>query len=192
MGLFRPYERSQNDNAASEAAPSAAEKPQTPTKKKVPTPTRREAEAARRERLNPTLSPNEQRQRDREAKAKSREEQWAKVDEQPGRVLLRDFLDSRRGIAQWWMPIVISALAIALFTMNIYPPLAVWATVLPYLALIALAIHVFLLWRQFKALHAQRLPKESLKGLLMYLVNRIISLRRFRVPQPRVKPGDEI
>lgn len=191
MGLFRPYERSQNESPTSAASP-AAEKVEVSNKKKVPTPTRREAEAARRERLNPTLSSSEQRQRDREAKAKSREEQWAKVDDQPGRVLLRDFLDSRRGVAQWWMPIVISTLAVALLTMNLYAPLAMWATALPYLALIALAVHVFVLWRQFKVLHAERLPKESLKGLLLYLVNRIISLRRFRVPQPRVKPGDEI
>ena len=69
---------------------------------------------------------------------------------------------------------------------------AIYATFFPYLALLALGIHIFLLWGQYKRLHAERLPNEPLRGLLMYMVNRIISLRRLRMPAPTVKPGDEI
>lgn len=199
MGLFRPYERSGDaadkpESAATEATTEPAAKKQVPTpaKKATPTPTRKEAEAARRERLHPTLTPAEQRKQDRAAKAKLREESWAKVDEDPGRVLLRDFLDSRKGLAQLWMPVIISGLALALAIMYLYPDGAVVATFVPYFALAALAVHIFILWRQFKKLHAERLPTGSLKGLLIYLINRIISLRRFRVPLPRVNPGDEI
>lgn len=199
MGFFRPYERSEDAAKPSEPAKSvasseASSKRQVPTpaKKAAATPTRKEAEAARRERLNPTLSPADQRKADRATKAKQRDESWSKVDQGPGRVLLRDFIDSRKGMAQWWMPVVISTLALALAVMYIYPDGAMVATFVPYLALAALALHVFVLWRQYKALHAERLPNESLRGLLIYLINRIISLRRFRVPLPRVNPGDEI
>jgi len=187
VGLFRPYERSEDapSTAAADAAATAA-------KKKVPTPTRKEAEAARRERLNPTLSPSQQRARDRESKAHQREESWKKVDNEPSRVLLRNFIDSRKGMAQWWMPTIMSTLVLALVIMYAYPPGAIVATFVPYAALALLAVHVFVLWRQFKALLAQRLPNEPTRGLLVYLINRIIAMRRFRVPTPQVNPGDEI
>ena len=194
MGLFTPYHRADepadaqpSGPAASASAPSAQQR-----KKVVPTPTRKEAEAARMERLHPTLSPAEQRRRDRAARSAGREEQFRKADEQPGRALLRDFLDSRTGMAQWWMPVIMMSLALALAAMYLSPELALIATFVPYLALALLAAHIFLLWRQYKALHAERLPKEPVKGLLVYLINRIISLRKFRTPPPRVKPGDQI
>jgi hypothetical protein len=191
VGLFRPYER-REDSASKPASTEPANQVPPAAKKKVPTPTRKEAEAARRERLNPTLSPADQRKRDRASKAKSREQQWTKVDEEPGRILLRDFIDSRKGMAQWWMPVIITGLALALIVMYILPEAAVWATFVPYLALAAMAVHIFFLWRQYKVLHAERLPNLPMRGLLIYLVNRIISLRRFRMPLPRVNPGDEI
>jgi hypothetical protein len=191
VGLFRPYERREDAKSSPASTEPAAEDRPVP-KKQVPTPTRKQAEAARRERLNPTLSPAEQRKRDRESKAKSREEQWSKVDEDPGRVLLRDFIDSRKGMAQWWMPVIISGLAIALIVMYAVRDAAVWATAVPYLALAVMAVHIVILWRQFRVLLAERLPNTPKRGLLIYLVNRIISLRRFRMPLPRVNPGDEI
>jgi hypothetical protein len=191
VGLFRPYERREDAASSSTPATPAAEDRPAP-KKQVPTPTRKEAEAARRERLNPTLSPADQRKRDRDAKAKAREEQWSKVDDEPGRVLLRDYIDSRKGMAQWWMPVIITALAVALIVMYVFPEGAVWATAVPYVALAVMAVHIFVLWRGYKVLHAERLPNQPTRGLLIYLVNRIISLRRFRTPLPRVNPGDEI
>ncbi len=193
MGLFTPYKRSDEPADAQPSEPAADATASAQQKKKaVPTPTRKEAEAARMERLHPTLSASEQRKRDREARNASREEQFRKVDDRPGRALLRDFLDSRTGMAQWWMPVIMISLALALAAMYLSPQLALIATFVPYVALAALAVHIFLLWRQFKQLHAERLPKEPVKGLLVYLINRIISLRRFRTPPPRVKPGDEI
>lgn len=188
MGLFRPYERQEHD----ETTPSSTESDAGAGKKHIPTPTRKEAEAARRERLNPTLSPAQQRARDREAKAKGREEQWAKVDNDPARILLRDFIDSRRGLAQWWMPIIMAALVLALVVMYVFPTASIVATAVPYAALIVMAVHMTLLWRQFRTLLAERLPNASRRGLGTYMVNRMISVRRFRMPAPRVKPGDQI
>jgi Flp pilus assembly protein TadB len=195
VGLFTPYKRADEPGDARPDEPAAAAPASTAAqqkKKAVPTPTRKEAEAARMERLHPTLSAAEQRKRDREARTSAREEQFRRSEERPGRALLRDFLDSRRGMAQWWMPVIMISLALALAAMYVSPEFALVATFVPYVALAALAVHIFLLWRQYKQLHQERLPKEPLKGLLAYLINRIISLRRFRMPAPRVKPGDEI
>ncbi len=41
-------------------------------------------------------------------------------------------------------------------------------------------------------LMAERLPGESTRGLTMYAVMRALQIRRFRVPTPRVRPGDKI
>jgi hypothetical protein len=39
---------------------------------------------------------------------------------------------------------------------------------------------------------AERLPGESTRGLTAYAVMRALQIRRFRVPKPRVGPGDKI
>ena len=55
-----------------------------------------------------------------------------------------------------------------------------------------IGIDIFLMWTRYKKLHAERLPNVPLKGLLAYMLNRAINLRRLRLPAPRVKPGDKI
>ena len=51
---------------------------------------------------------------------------------------------------------------------------------------------IFLMWRGFKRLAAERLPNQPLKGLLYYGFNRALTLRRMRIPRPVVNRGDEI
>jgi hypothetical protein len=45
--------------------------------------------------------------------------------------------------------------------------------------------------RSLRKLVAERLPGESTRGLTMYAVMRALQIRRFRIPAPRVKPGDK-
>ena len=40
------------------------------------------------------------------------------------------------------------------------------------------------MWRGFKKVLADRLPKASPKGLLMYGMTRSTQIRRFRIPRP--------
>jgi len=49
-----------------------------------------------------------------------------------------------------------------------------------------------LLRHNLRKLVGERLPGESTRGLTMYAVFRALQIRRFRVPAPRVKPGDKI
>lgn len=197
MGLFRPYERSGAD-APSPDASGPADSGTTgadaakPVKKELPTPSRREAEAARRERLNPTLTPKEAKARERAAKAALRDEQFAKTEGTPAKVLMRDFVDSHRGVAQYSMPILMITLAVSLLLTSFSPELAVGVTMFTYALFLMIALDLFLMWRRFKKLAAERLPNQSLKGILGYMVNRSINLRRLRLPAPRVKPGDQI
>lgn len=192
MGLFRPYERHEASTPEPEPTPVVIPNPAKPAGKDAPTPTRREAEAARRERLNPTLSPKEAKARERAAKAAQRNEQFARTENTPGKVLMRDFVDSRRGIAQWSMPLLMIMLAFSLLMSSFNNDLAILVTGVTYAVFLLIAVDIFLMWRQYKRLHAERLPKEPLKGLLAYMLNRAINVRRLRMPAPRVKPGDKI
>ena len=140
MALFRPYERTNKDERKSTStvpetsgkyaeSSSEAPKPTSDTassekivvrrgEKKGPTPKRREAEAARMERLHPTLSPKEQRKRDREAKYEAQAATWEKIESSPERVLLRDFVDARWTAAEFMMPAMILIMALMMATMS--------------------------------------------------------------------------
>ncbi len=195
MGLFRPYERPGADST--EPTPNTADTPKTADTprsagKATPTPTRREAEAARRERLNPSLSKKELRARERAARSSRRDEQFVKTESTPGKVLMRDFVDAHRGVAQWSMPALMGMLAISLAASSVSTEIAFVVTGFTYSLFLFIALDVFLMWRRYKRLHAERLPNVPLKGLLAYLLNRSINLRRLRLPAPRVKPGDKI
>ena len=107
MGLFRPYERPEAKDVSPSPTPVVIPDPSKPAKKDAPTPSRREAEAARRERLNPTPSKKEMRVRERTARAQLRDERFTKAEAEPGKVLVRDYVDAHRGIAQWAMPLLL-------------------------------------------------------------------------------------
>ena len=190
MALFRPYGRS--DSAKPESKPAETADQARSAKKEVPTPSRRDAEAARRERLNPTLSAKEMKVRERASKNALRDEQFARTEGTSGKLLIRDFIDSRRSIAGYSMPILMVTLAFSLLVSSISADVAFLATWITYGIFAVIAIDIFLMWTKYKKLHAQRLPNVPLKGLLPYMLNRSINLRRLRLPPPRVKPGDEI
>jgi hypothetical protein len=188
--LFKPYERAgepaqQSPEPTPEVAPG-------PVKKQVPTPTRKQAEEARRQRLHPTPTKKEARTLDRQARNARRDEQMAKVEGQPGKVLLRDHIDSRKGISGWSMPILMFSLMASLFAASFGESMAAMATWFTWSVMALVIVDLIVMWRSYKRLHAERLPKEPLKGLLAYGINRSVNLRRLRMPAPRVKSGDTI
>ncbi|MEA4944077.1 MAG: DUF3043 domain-containing protein [Propionicimonas sp.] len=193
MGLFSPYQRDEDKAEPVEKTPAVVStEPAKPAKKTVPTPTRREAEQARRERVHPSLSPKQARAKDREQRAVRRDEQLRATEAAPGRVLLRDWVDSRRGISGWAMPAIMATLVLSLVATS-WGPVAVAAiSYLTWIILAAIIVDLVLMWRGYKKLHAARLPREPLKGLLSYGINRSINIRRLRAPAARVKPGDKI
>ena len=190
MALFRPYDRS--ESAKPDPTPAETADHAKPARKEAPTPSRRDAEAARRERLNPTLSAKEMRVKDRAAKNAMRDEQFARTEGTPGKLLMRDFIDSRRSVAGYSMPILMVTLAFSLLVSSFSTEAAYLVTLFTYPMFALIGIDIFVMWTRYKKLHAQRLPNVPLKGLLPYMLNRAINLRRLRLPAPRVKPGDEI
>lgn len=190
MALFRPYQRT--EATAEEPATPAVTDSAKPAGKDAPTPSRREAEQARRQRLNPTLTPKEARVRERQVKNAAREANMKAVESQPGKVLMRDWVDSRRGLAPFSMPLLMVMLMMSLVTTSLGTALTMVISYATWIVLVLIGIDLVRMWQGFKKLHTARLPREPLKGLLGYGVNRSINLRRLRLPAPRVKPGDAI
>ena len=210
MGLFRPYERSDKASRTrtstvrpKERAPERTETPEEPARtaprKKVvrrgektgPTPTRREAEAARMARLHPTLSRKERRKADREAKYKAQQEAWDRMERGPERTLLRDFVDTRWTLTEFMMPAMILIMALMFVFLSNFEVSSIIALVL-WALFLASIVNIWLMWRSFKRLLAERVPNANKRGLLMYMMTRAIMIRRFRRPAPRIARGDPI
>ena len=73
-----------------------------------------------------------------------------------------------------------------------------WISVSTYIALglwvlLGLSfINTAVMWINFKKVLAERVPGASKRGLLMYMFNRSLMIRRFRRPPPRVVRGASI
>ncbi|MFV0451841.1 MAG: DUF3043 domain-containing protein [Propioniciclava sp.] len=168
-----------------DAAPEAEAR-----RKSRPTPSRRDAEAARRQRLNPTLSPKEARRRQRALEQVKQRQAMQAMDESPARLLVRDVVDSRWNLGEILLPVLILGLAVGLIPVVQQYNAILLAFVWGYMA--AVIIDAWLMWRRVKRLAAERIPHESLKGALMFGVNRQVTTRRRRRPAPRVKVGEDI
>ena len=179
-------------------------KPRSPAEaaKGRPTPKRSVAEAKRRQPITgSSRAPAAPRTKEEKAKARTnragryeamrRGEAWAlnPRDRGPARALTRDFVDSKRRVSEYYMYILVVLLA-AVFVRSA----AAQAIISPVVLLLILVIVVdaTLIRRSLGRLMAERLPGESTRGLTMYAVMRALQIRRFRVPIPRVHPGDKI
>ena len=167
-----------------------------------PTPKRSVAEAKRRQPITgSSRAAAAPRTKEEKAKARTnragryeamkRGEEWALNPRDRGRAkaLTRDFVDSKRRVSEYYMYILVVLLA-AVFVRS---P-AAQAIISPVVLLLILVIVVdgTLIRRSLNRLMAERLPGESTRGLTMYAVLRALQIRRFRVPAPRVHPGDKI
>jgi hypothetical protein len=158
-------------------------------KKDRPTPTRKEAEAARRQRMNRTLSKKQSRAA---ASRQSRSERMKTISAReavPEKVLMRDYIDARFNLGEFLLPSVVVILAVTLLG-SYWPAVTLIATMAMYLFIIGVFVDGYLMWRGFKKVLAKRLPKASPKGLLLYGMTRSTQIRRFRSPAPRIKRGE--
>ncbi len=168
--------------------------------KGAPTPKRSEAQSGRRQ---PYQAPTDrkaasqqsrQRGRDdrvRRTQALQRGEQWAlpRKDQGPVRALARDVVDSRRGIGEYYM-IMVVVLIVLLILPGKSTKLIADAVVLALLALIL--IEGWFVGNKVKKLAAERFPGQSTQGVMLYTTMRGISMRRMRIPKPRVNRGDKV
>jgi len=166
-----------------------------------PTPKRSEAERRRRQPITGSRAPATPRTPEDKAKARNergrryeamkRGEDWAlnPRDRGPARALARDYVDSKRRISEYYMYVLVVLLA-AVFLRS--KALQTYISPLVLVLVVIILIDSQLIRHNLRKLVAERLPGESTRGLTMYAVFRALQIRRFRVPAPRVKPGDKI
>ena len=191
-----PGAQSPDDPAEVKQPRSAAE-----AAKGRPTPKRSEAERNRRQPITGSRAPAAPRTPEDKAKARSerarkyeamkRGESWAlnPRDRGPARALARDYIDSKRRITEFYMYILVILLA-AVFLRNKTEQEYISPLVLVLVVVILVDAQV--IRRGLRKLVGERLPGESTRGLTMYAVMRALQIRRFRMPAPRVRPGDKI
>ena len=192
--------------AQSPDGPAEAKQPRSPAEaaKGRPTPKRSEAERNRRQPITGSGSrsraPASPRTPEDKAKARSERgrkyeamkkgESWAlnPRDRGPAKALARDYIDSKRRISEYYMYILVLLLA-AVFLRNKTEQQYISPLVLVLVVIILIDAQV--IRRSLRKLVGERLPGESTRGLTMYAVMRALQIRRFRMPAPRVQPGEK-
>jgi DUF3043 family protein len=117
-------------------------------------------------------------------------EAWAlnPRDRGPAKALARDYIDSKRRISEYYMYILI-LLLVAVFLRN--KTAQTYISPLVLVLVVVIVVDAQFIRFRLRKLVAERLPGESTRGLTMYAVMRALQIRRFRVPAPRVRPGDK-
>jgi hypothetical protein len=195
---------SQDSPGAQSPDGPAETKPRSPAEaaKGRPTPKRSVAEAKRRQPIaGSSRAPAAPRTKEEKAKARTnragryeamrRGEAWAlnPRDRGPVRALARDYVDSKRRVSEYYMYILVILLA-AVFVRSASAQAIISPVVL--ILILVIVVDATLIRRSLNRLVAERLPGESTRGLTAYAVMRALQIRRFRVPTPRVHPGDKI
>jgi DUF3043 family protein len=181
--------------------PTPVETPQ-PAKvggKGRPTPKRSEAEKRRRQ---PITAPKnrkeayrkvrerqaEDRTKVREGMARGDDKYLQKRDKGPVRRFARDYVDARRTVGSYLMWAMFAVVLVSLVPSYAARALMLFAP--PILLGIVLIEGVFIS-QQVKRLTAERFPDEDRRGVGLYAALRAMQIRRMRIPNPRLRPGEK-
>jgi hypothetical protein len=173
--------------------------PENSQKKGRPTPKRKEAQAAVKvSSLAPASTKAEKKRAkdqaraarlaQREAYLRGEESALPVRDRGPEKKFVRNYVDARRSIGEFFLPIIGFVLILSLIPVGIF---AVVGIIIMYSVLLISVIDGFFLSRKIKAEVAKRFPDKSTKGLGLYGWLRSTQMRRMRAPKPQVKAGDK-
>jgi len=169
-------------------------------KKGRPTPKRKDAQASTKVSSLAPASTKAEKARAKEAARASRIAQRAAYlrgdesalparDRGPEKKFVRNYIDSRRSIGEFFLPIIGFVLVLSLIPIGAF---AVAGIVIMYGVLLFSVIDGFFLSRKIKAEVTQRYPDKSTKGLGLYGWLRSTQMRRMRAPKPQTKRGDKV
>lgn len=191
MGKKQPASQDPAEDAAESGKPSSAGKGR-------PTRTRKEAEEARRQALKGSANPKERRKRERELARQQRMTQRDALmagderalpprDAGPVRRYVRDFVDSRRTLAEYFIPLAVVVLLLGLFR---NPSIQVVVSFIWFLMLLLLVVDMTILLVRMRSRLAAEFPEPSeRRGAVFYGAMRALQIRRLRLPPPKVKAG---
>lgn len=171
------------------------------TGKGRPTPTRKEREALNKRPLVPTdrkaasktdkAAARTQREREYQAMRSGDERYLPVKDRGPVRRFVRDSIDARWTLGEFFLPIALFMLAGQMVTASSAPAISVLTLVLLYVYILAMAVNAAVVWRKIKRQLATKFgAKGSERGLLTYALLRQFQLRPTRLPKPKVARGE--
>jgi hypothetical protein len=164
------------------------------------TPKRRDAEAARKKRMTPPRTRKEanalHRERSKDQRAKQRmamagtgDDRYLPArDQGPVKRYIRDWIDSRRTIGEFLIPVffLMFILMIVLTPITQYVGSFAWVIILVLLGFDSIRII-----RGVKRDVAAKFGESETHGITMYALMRSWQMRRLRLPKPAVKPGGD-
>lgn len=165
-----------------------------------PTPKRKISEAKR---ITSSFAPVVTKDQKRAAKAAARQDRVASRtaylrgdenalpvrDRGPVRRFVRNYVDSRRSIGEYFLPIIFVVLVLTLIPS---PSVQLGAIAVMYGVLLIAVVDGVFLSRKVRKLITEKFPDAPTKGLGMYAWLRSTQMRRLRAPHPQAKVGDTI
>lgn len=179
--------------------------PVKPVGKGRPTPTRKEAQKKDLRPLVPTVKQRKARRKEEKRRLRERQDReyeametgdiahMPRAEQLPIRIYVRDYIDARWNIAEFFVPVALGIMIVAIIVAGISPFVANILTILMYVYLIAAIVDLVIMWWG---------PKNGLRGRLIakygegamkaarcasYAWSRALQLRRWRIPKPRAK-----
>ena len=160
-----------------------------------PTPSRREAEASRAARLKPVRDRKELARREKQRRAAERNKVRTSMasgdnlhlpvrDQGPVRRFARDFVDSRRNVAQYLLPLLMLILLISFVPRLLAAQMLLWALTIA----LTTADTIWLAFKLRGELRRRFEPGQT-RGAIAYALLRSSQLRRLRLPKPQVSYG---
>lgn len=163
-----------------------------------PTPKRSEAQTQRRRASTVPSDRKEAAKRSREVRrielAKQREalangdQRYLPArDKGPVRKFVRDYVDSRFCVAEFFLPLAVIILVLSMVRIGSLQniSLLLWLAVIVLIVIDSIGL-AFRLKRQLK----ERFQDEPTKGAVAYGLMRTLQMRRLRLPKPQVKRGE--
>ncbi|MFE9247635.1 DUF3043 domain-containing protein [Streptomyces sp. NPDC007088] len=170
--------------------------PQAP--KGRPTPKRSASQTQRRSVTNTQMTRKEAAKRQRDARRADMERQRQALatgderylparDKGPVRKLARDYVDSRRCVAEWFLPAAVVILVLSMVRVGALQNIALlfWLLLIVLIVVDSVRIAVGL-----KKELRTRYPNEPKKGAVAYALMRTLQMRRLRMPKPQVRRGE--
>lgn len=165
-----------------------------------PTPKRRTSEALNKRPLVPTdrkaagktarVAARAQRDREYQAMQTGDERYLPAKDKGPVRRYVRDFVDARWNLGEFFLPIAM-IFVVATFAFATNRTISTIVVLSLYLVVLVTIGDAFLMWRRLKKVLLAKFGADTyLKGLAMYAVMRGFQIRRARLPKPQVKHGE--
>jgi hypothetical protein len=153
----------------------------------APAPPRGATRAERKaQRAARSAAAREQRIRNRIALASGDERALPARDRGPVRRFVRDYVDARRNLGEFFLPVALVSILIGFLGIDLA---RVISLIVLYVMVLAIAVDSFLLQRRIKRVTQAKFGDKGTAGVGTYGLMRALQLRRARMPKPQVNRG---